>query len=81
VEAFGFRLVRINYTSEWKDPKSFHPNKKAHPAFEVRNLENIRRRLASNGIEMKSGEALEGADRFYSEDPFGNRLEFIEWKK
>jgi catechol 2,3-dioxygenase-like lactoylglutathione lyase family enzyme len=64
-----------------EDPGTFHPNKKAHPAVEVRNLAGLRRRLVSNGVPVEDDEPLEGADRFYSEDPSGNRLEFIEWKE
>lgn len=64
-----------------QDAKNFHPNKKAHPAFEVRDLEKLRQRLSSNGIQVNYDETLEGAVRFYTEDPYGNRLEFIQWKR
>jgi catechol 2,3-dioxygenase-like lactoylglutathione lyase family enzyme len=64
-----------------EDPKSFHPNKKAHPAFEVTSLEETRQRLISSGVFVRIDEPLEGADRFYTEDPFGNRLEFIQRKR
>lgn len=63
-----------------EDPKNFHPNKKAHPALEVKDVRKLRRILDSKGIEVKDDEPLEHADRFYAEDPFGNRLEFLQMK-
>jgi catechol 2,3-dioxygenase-like lactoylglutathione lyase family enzyme len=61
-----------------EDPRNFHPNKKAHPAFEVRDVNDLRLRLISKGIQVRTDEALEGTDRFYAEDPYGNRLEFLQ---
>ncbi|GLG02167.1 glyoxalase [Alicyclobacillus hesperidum subsp. aegles] len=57
----------------------FVPAKKAHPAFHVKNLEALRERLVKHGVQVKEDEPLEGANRFYVDDPFGNRLEFLEW--
>lgn len=57
----------------------FFPAKKAHPAFEVRNINTIRKRLGEKSIQVMEDEPLEGANRFYVNDPFGNRIEFIEW--
>ncbi|WP_059105341.1 VOC family protein [Shouchella shacheensis] len=61
--------------------EDFIPAKKAHPAFHVENLEALRERLINKGVEVKEGEPLEGAKRFYVNDPFGNRLEFLQWNK
>jgi len=61
-----------------EDPKDFHPNRKAHPAFEVRNINELRRMLVSSGIQTRDEESPEGADRFYVDDPYGNRLEFLQ---
>jgi catechol 2,3-dioxygenase-like lactoylglutathione lyase family enzyme len=55
----------------------FRPATKAHLAFEVRDLESLRRRLDENGVPIVEDEPLEGAVRFYVADPFGNRLEFL----
>lgn len=57
----------------------FYPAKKAHPAFEVRNINTLRDRLLENNIPLMEDEPLEGANRFYVNDPFGNRIEFLEW--
>ncbi len=55
----------------------FRPVEKAHPAFEVDDLEALRRRLTARGIETWEDETFPGRRRFYSRDPFGNRLEFL----
>jgi len=52
--------------------------KKAHPAFAVRDLNRLRQRLAAHGIEITEDDALPRVQRFYAEDPWGNRLEFLE---
>ncbi|MCC2685378.1 MAG: methyltransferase protein [Paenibacillaceae bacterium] len=61
--------------------KDFTPAKKAHPAFQVRELGELRERLKTGGVEVIDDDARadEGAQRFYVNDPFGNRLEFLEW--
>lgn len=58
----------------------FRPAKKAHPAFLVQDLAELRRRLVANGHAPQDDEPLAGYDRFYVSDPFGNRLEFLELK-
>ena len=55
----------------------FRPAEKAHPAFEVDDLEAVRRRLTARGIETWEDEEFPGRRRFYTRDPFGNRLEFL----
>jgi catechol 2,3-dioxygenase-like lactoylglutathione lyase family enzyme len=57
----------------------FVPAKKAHPAFEVHQIEEFKRYLSSQAVEYKVDENLPGANRIYVSDPFGNRLEFLEW--
>ncbi|WDL96558.1 VOC family protein [Alicyclobacillus sp. ALC3] len=57
----------------------FVPAKKAHPAFLVNNLNSLRERLVEHGVKVKDDTSLEGANRFYVDDPFGNRMEFLEW--
>jgi len=57
--------------------KNFTPAKKAHPAFLVGDVGTLKRALESNGYAVVSDEPLEGYDRIYADDPFGNRLEFL----
>jgi catechol 2,3-dioxygenase-like lactoylglutathione lyase family enzyme len=59
------------------DP-SFRPQKKAHPAFAVEDLRDLADRLKAAGHEVRWNGMLRGIERFYTEDPFGNRLEFVE---
>lgn len=62
------------------DP-DFKPAKKAHPAIHVKNIQALKERILSQGVSIRDDELLPGADRFYVDDPFGNRMEFLEWKK
>ncbi|MDR6716196.1 catechol 2,3-dioxygenase-like lactoylglutathione lyase family enzyme [Paenibacillus sp. 2003] len=61
--------------------KDFIPATKAHPAFHVQHLDQLRNQLIHNQIHIVDDEARvdEGVRRFYINDPFGNRLEFLEW--
>lgn len=61
--------------------QSFSPAKKAHPAFEVLNIETFASHLREKGVAIQVDDKLPGAKRFYVDDPFGNRLEFLEWLK
>lgn len=56
----------------------FRPAKKAHPALLVDNLDEIRRVCESVGNMLTIDEPLEGYDRAYVADPFGNRIELLE---
>jgi catechol 2,3-dioxygenase-like lactoylglutathione lyase family enzyme len=55
----------------------FRPARKAHPAFRVRDLGALAARLAAAGHAVTWDDALPGVRRFYTADPFGNRLEFL----
>lgn len=61
----------------------FAPAKKAHPAFEVRNLGGLTEHLNANGIETTEDRSRDGENvrRIFIRDPFGNRLEFLEWRE
>jgi hypothetical protein len=41
-------------------------------------LDALKARLEEAGAEVWTDEPLEGYDRFYASDPFGNRIEFLE---
>jgi catechol 2,3-dioxygenase-like lactoylglutathione lyase family enzyme len=58
--------------------QEFAPSRKAHPGFVVANLDELRRRLAASGITARDDDTIPGVRRFYTADPFGNRLEFRE---
>lgn len=56
----------------------FRAAKKAHPAFIVEDLQALSQRLSKAGFPVRSEEPLEGYNRVYVDDPFGNRLELME---
>lgn len=57
----------------------FRPARKAHPALRVRSadLDTLAARLASAGVEIAWDELLPDARRFYTHDPWGNRIELV----
>ncbi|MCC3356063.1 VOC family protein [Bacillus sp. REN16] len=73
---FTYGFVQIHIGIE----VPFVPAKKAHPAFEIQNLTSLKRHLQNNNVSTIGDNNLPGANRFYAYDPFGNRLEFLEWK-
>lgn len=58
----------------------FLPAKKAHPAFVIKHLEAFRTHLKGQGVETKEDSPINGRTRFFVSDPFGNRVEFLEYK-
>lgn len=58
------------------DP-DFTPARKAHPAFEVADLGTIRDGLEKAGNSTGGAEPIPGFERFYVDDPFGNRIEIM----
>ena len=56
----------------------FRPARKAHPGLRVTGIEQYAARLEARGAQVDWDENLPGHRRFYSEDPVGNRLEFLE---
>ncbi len=58
--------------------KSFSPARKAHPALIVEDLATLADTLRREGYRVVDDEPLEGYDRIYTDDPFGNRIELME---
>ena len=58
--------------------QDFRPARKAHPAFVVRGLAVLRRRLEDAGAPISDEPPLVGRPRLHTTDPFGNRIELIE---
>jgi catechol 2,3-dioxygenase-like lactoylglutathione lyase family enzyme len=67
----GAQQLHVGVESE------FAPARKAHPAFAVDDLDVLAARLAAAGVEVLWDDELLGLRRFYADDPWGNRLEFL----
>ncbi|TAD76298.1 MAG: glyoxalase [Sphingomonadales bacterium] len=59
------------------DP-DFRPAAKAHPAFLVDDLDALRARLEAAGCMVRDDKPVPGYTRFFTNDPFGNRIELME---
>ena len=55
----------------------FVPARKAHPALAVEDLDAVAARLAAAGAPVQWDESLPGVRRFYTADPWGNRIELL----
>ena len=71
--ALGDRQLHVGVEAE------FAPTRKAHVGLrmEAAELDRLAERLAAAGAPVTWDEALPGERRFYSEDPWGNRIEFL----
>jgi catechol 2,3-dioxygenase-like lactoylglutathione lyase family enzyme len=58
--------------------QDFRPATKAHPAFLVSGLDELRARLEEAGYRIDEDVQFEGFRRFHVRDPFGNRLELVQ---
>lgn len=58
--------------------EAFHPARKAHPGLRVTGIHGFAKRLRERGAKVVWDYDLPGHERFFSEDPAGNRIEFLE---
>jgi catechol 2,3-dioxygenase-like lactoylglutathione lyase family enzyme len=77
---FQLGADQLNFTSQLHlgVETAFKPAKKAHPAFRVENYEGLQQHLREAGFTVTPDDVLKNVERFYTHDPFGNRLEFIK---
>lgn len=61
--------------------EDFHPAKKAHPALVVEDLDAIVARCQAAGLPTKPEADFAGFRRVHIFDPFGNRIELMEFAK
>ncbi|CAM3190310.1 VOC family protein [Filibacter tadaridae] len=69
----GAQEVHIGIQSD------FMPAKKAHPGFTVIALELLKTRLEKADYVVSEELPIDGRSRFFTHDPFGNRIEFLEF--
>ncbi|MGA9334668.1 MAG: VOC family protein [Rudaea sp.] len=55
----------------------FHPAGKAHPALRIRLYRDLLDKLREAGYEVRVDTMLDGIERSFVDDPFGNRVELI----
>lgn len=58
--------------------EDFRAAKKAHPALLVSELPALVAKLKDAGVRVVDNQPLEGFDRVYVDDPFGNRIELLK---
>jgi catechol 2,3-dioxygenase-like lactoylglutathione lyase family enzyme len=56
---------------------SFWPARKAHPGLRMADLDAVAARLEAAGADVEWDERWPGVRRFYTHDPFGNRVELL----
>ena len=55
----------------------FRPARKAHPGIEVGDVDAVAARAEAAGHRVEWDDLLPGRRRFYTDDPFGNRIEVL----
>lgn len=67
--------IHIDFTPPW-----FVPAENRHVAFEIIGLAKVREYLESKEATIREAVPMPDRNRFYVLDPFGNYLEFMEFK-
>lgn len=56
----------------------FKPARKAHPAFSTEDITAFAQRVRAASYDVAWDETDPSVRRFFTHDPFGNRLEFVD---
>ena len=56
----------------------FSPAKKAHPGFQINDITTLAARLTKANHVIIWDTSIKNRQRFFTQDPFGNRLEFLQ---
>ena len=62
----------------WATETPFSPAKKAHPCFVADDIDAVAEELRRKSYPVRWDDRMSGVRRFFSADPFGNRLEFMQ---
>lgn len=60
--------------------RDFSSARKAHPAILVTDLNALANHLEDRGVPVNWDDNFPGFYRFYADDPFSNRIEFLQAK-
>ena len=60
--------------------QDFRPAKIAHVALAISGGQHLRKNLMAAGFPVRDDQSIDGVQRFFTDDAFGNRIEFIEVK-
>jgi catechol 2,3-dioxygenase-like lactoylglutathione lyase family enzyme len=71
---FGNGMLQVHLGVE----DGFRPALKAHPAFLVEGLEELKARCQAAGHKVIDDQENPDYHRFFTDDPFGNRIECME---
>jgi catechol 2,3-dioxygenase-like lactoylglutathione lyase family enzyme len=71
-----FREARLELHLGVED--DFRPARKGHPGILVDDLDDVVRRLHEADQDVAWDDGFPGFRRVYAQDPFGNRLEFLQ---
>lgn len=56
----------------------FRPARKAHPGFVAEAIDALAQRVGGAGYDVAWDDTDPSVRRFFTHDPFGNRLEFVD---
>ena len=70
---FAIADIQLHIGVEQVEGKS-----KRHPAFEIKNVDEVKAYLIAKGVKVKDETPIPGQKRFSFLDPFENRIEFLE---
>lgn len=69
----GYQIIHVGLDEK------FFPEKRGHPAFEVKDLQALMNQFDAYGLDYQEDKNMPGARRFYTYEFFGHRMEFLEW--
>jgi predicted enzyme related to lactoylglutathione lyase len=70
--AIGDRQLHLGVEAD------FRPAKKAHIALATDALDTLRAAVEAAGYSTRDDSPVDGRHRFFTHDPFGNRIEFMD---
>lgn len=63
------------------DAAELNPRSRRHPCFQTPDVDALRISLEEAGVTTIDDDGpIRGRPRFFADDPFGNRLEFVEFE-